>query len=81
MQITVNIPDEVAEQARSSGVSVEDYVERLLSERLQSANLDQPNRRSKDEIAAWLNSLAAFSDRIPALPAAISRDWLYQDHD
>jgi hypothetical protein len=32
MQVTVNIPDEFAAQARAKGVSVEVYVEQVLSE-------------------------------------------------
>jgi hypothetical protein len=37
--------------------------------------------RAPEEIRAWLDSLAQFSDKIPELPEKISRDWIYQDHN
>jgi len=37
--------------------------------------------RSPEEIRAWLDALAQFSDKIPALPESITRDWIYQDHN
>jgi len=33
------------------------------------------------EIRARLDSLAQFSEKIPPLPEAISREWIYQEHD
>jgi hypothetical protein len=41
-----------------------------------------PVRRSPIEIRAWLDSLAEFSDQIPARPGeTFSRGMIYQDHD
>jgi hypothetical protein len=37
--------------------------------------------RTPEEIRAWLDSLAQFSDKIAPLPETISREWIYQDHD
>jgi len=37
--------------------------------------------RTPEEIRAWLDSLAQFSDKIPPLPENITRDWIYQDHN
>jgi hypothetical protein len=37
--------------------------------------------RTPEEIRAWLDSLAQFSDKIPLLPDTLSREWIYQDHD
>ena len=34
-----------------------------------------------EEIRAWLDHLAQFSDKIPPLPDTITREWIYQDHD
>jgi hypothetical protein len=39
-----------------------------------------PKLHTPEEIRAWLNELAQFSDKIPPLPNVISREWLYQDH-
>jgi hypothetical protein len=84
MVVTVNIPDELAEAAKSRGLSLEAYVQEILAQQLarpvaRPAETRQP--RKAEEIRIWLDSLAQFSDKIPPLPETISRDWLYQDHD
>jgi post-segregation antitoxin (ccd killing protein) len=80
MVVTVNIPDELAAQAKARGLSLEAYVQEILAEQLaRPAQTPQP--RTPEEIRAWLDSLAQFSDKIPPLPETISREWLYQDHD
>ena len=80
MVVTVNIPDELAAQAKARGLSLEAYVQEILAQQL---TLPQQTRqpRTQEEIRIWLDSLAQFSDKIPPLPEAISREWLYQDHD
>jgi plasmid stability protein len=40
-----------------------------------------PRLRDATEIRSWLDALAQFSDKIPALPDSISRQWLYLEHD
>ena len=80
MEITVKIPDELAAQAKARGLEVQDYVEELLAQRAD-ARLNARQVRSPDEIRAWLDSLAQFSDKIPPLPETISREWIYQDRD
>ena len=40
-----------------------------------------PKLCSQQEIRAWLDSLAQFSDKVPSLPEKITREWIYQDHD
>jgi len=80
MVVTVNIPDELAAQAKARGLSLEAYVQEILAQELaRPAQTRQP--RTPEEIRAWLDSLAQFSDKIPPLPETISREWLYQDHD
>jgi hypothetical protein len=78
MEITVNIPDELAAQAQSRGLKPEAYVEEILARQV-AAHSGQS--RTPEEIRAWLDSLAQFSDKIPPLPDTISREWIYQDHD
>jgi post-segregation antitoxin (ccd killing protein) len=80
MVVTVNIPDELAAQAKARGLSLEAYVQEILAQQLAPPQQTrQP--RTQEEIRIWLDSLAQFSDKIPSLPETISREWLYQDHD
>jgi hypothetical protein len=79
MEITVNIPDELAAEAHARGLRPEAYVEEILAQRVESAT--PAKFRTPEEIRAWLDSLAQFSDKIPPLPETISREWLYEDHD
>lgn len=80
MVVTVNIPDELAAAAKTRGLSLEAYVQEILAQQLaRPAETRQP--RTPQEIRAWLDSLAEFSDKIPPLPETISREWLYHDHD
>jgi len=80
MVVTVNIPDELAATAKARGLSPEAYVQEILAQQLaRTTESRQP--RTQQEIRAWLDSLAQFSEKIPPLPVTISREWLYQDHD
>ena len=80
MEIRVNIPDELAAQARSRGLRPEAYVEEIL---MQMSRTTSENKRPRTpaEIREWLDALAQFSDKIPALPETVSRAWIYHDHD
>lgn len=81
MEIRVNIPDELAAQARARGLRLEAYVEEMLAQQVQAQTARTRQLGTPEEIRAWLDSLAQFSDKIPPLPATISREWIYQDHD
>ena len=80
MEIRVKVPDELAAQAQTRGVRVEVYVEEILARQVARPAADT-HPRTPEQIRAWLDALAQFSDRIPPLPETISRDWIYQDHD
>jgi hypothetical protein len=80
MEITIKVPDEVAAEAKARGMAVQEYIESLLGQRRDLATSTN-RRRSREEIRAWLDSLAQFSDKIPPLPETISREWIYQDRD
>jgi hypothetical protein len=80
MVVTVNIPDELAAEAKARGLSLEAYVQEILAQQLARPTQTQRPHTQK-EIREWLDSLAQFSDKIPPLPETISREWLYQDHD
>lgn len=81
MEIRVKIPEELAAQAQADGTPLEAYVEKLLAQQVESHLTASVQRRTPEEIRAWLDSLAQFSDKIPPLPDTISREWIYQDHD
>jgi len=81
MEITVSIPDELAAQAHARGVPLETYVEELLVQQVARRSPGVRRPRTPGEIRAWLDSLCRFSEKIPALPEVISREWIYQDHD
>jgi post-segregation antitoxin (ccd killing protein) len=80
MVVTVNIPDELAAQAKTRGLSPEAYVQEILAQQL-ARPAETRKSRTPEEIRAWLDSLAQFSEKIPPLPETISREWIYQDHD
>jgi hypothetical protein len=80
MVVTVNIPDELAAAAKERGLSLEAYVQEILAQQLARPAATQ-QLRTPEEVRAWLDSLAQFSDKVPPLPETISREWLYQDHD
>jgi hypothetical protein len=81
MEIRLNIPDELAAQARARGLQPEAYVEEILAQQVGAQAVGARQLRTAEEIRAWLDSLAQFSDKIPPLPETISREWIYQDHD
>jgi len=81
MEITLKVPDEIAARAKARGLTVEAYVEQILSRQAETYP-EQPHRlQTASEIRVWLDSLAQFSDKIPPLPETISREWIYQEHN
>lgn len=81
MVVTVNIPDELVAQAKARGLSLEALVQEILTQQLAARSVESGKSRTSEEIRAWLDSLAQFSDKIPPLPETLSREWIYQDHD
>jgi hypothetical protein len=81
MVIRVNVPEELAAQAQARGVPLETYVEELLARQVALPSAEARRLQTPEQIRAWLDSLAQFSDKIPPLPETISREWIYQDHD
>jgi hypothetical protein len=80
MEITVKIPEGLAAQAKARGLQVEAYIEELLARQPGAQPPVTGRPRTPGEIRAWLDSLAQFSEKIPALPETISREWIYQEH-
>src|SRR5450759_5848867 len=67
---------------RHPEMSTAEILERALSERFGRAlESTAPRIRTGEEIRAWLDELAALSDRIPAKPGeTFSREMIYQEH-
>lgn len=61
MEIKVQVPDELAAQAKARGLTVEDYVQQRLAQRASGLSKLR-HARSSDEVRAWLDSLTQFSD-------------------
>lgn len=82
MQVTVNIPDELAAQVQSRGLTPQSYVEHLIAEQTATAGGSAAHKLSLEEFEASLDELTRYSGKIPVLPSeAFSRESLYQDHD
>jgi hypothetical protein len=82
MQITVDIPDELAAQVQARGLTPESYVKDLIESARQSASTVAVPVRRKRDMEAFFNGMAAHSDKIPQLPdEAFTRESFYQDHD
>lgn len=81
MEIRVNVPEQLATRAQARGVPLEAYVEQLLAQQAAAAPAEVRRLQTREQIRAWLDSLAQFSHKIPPLPATISRESIHQGHD
>jgi hypothetical protein len=82
MQITVDIPDELAAQAQARGLTPELYVRSLIDAAVHTGPLPLPPAKPKKDLEAFFRAMAANSDKIPKLPdEAFTRESFYQDHD
>lgn len=79
MQVTVDIPDELAAQVQARGLTPESFVRGLIDDAARSAPTPI---RSKEEMEEFFRIMSANSDKIPQLPdEAFTRESFYQDHD
>jgi len=77
MEIRVNVPEELATQARARGVPVKDFIEELLAKqvidvvmtkRVEDTEVENSDyaegrqARAPEQIRAWLDALAQFSE-------------------
>jgi len=82
MQITIEIPDELAAEAKARGMTPEGYVRSLIDGGLHTDPAPLPLAKPKRDLEAFFRALAANSDKIPQLPdEAFTRESFYQDHD
>jgi hypothetical protein len=82
MQVTIEIPDEVAAKAEARGMTPESYVRSLIDDAVRSTPEPVRLREPRMSMEEFLEAMAANSDRIPVLPdEAFTRKSFYQDHD
>jgi hypothetical protein len=82
MQITLEVPDELATQAQARGLTTESYVRSLIDEAALTAPTPLPPAKPKIDMETFFREMAAHSDKIPQLPdQAFTRESFYQDHD
>ena len=83
MQITVEIPDEIAAQVQARGLTPESYVRGLIEDAVRkSPSPTVEQARPKRDMEAFFKAMAAHSEKIPQLPdEAFTRESFYQDHD
>ncbi len=74
MQITVTIPDGLAAEAQSRGMTVESYVEGLIAQQLSMLQRQPlPHELSAEQFEAALDELTRYSQKIPSvLDSALS---------
>ena len=82
MKLTLEIPDELASQAKARGIPVEAYVQGLIEQAVPAPDERARRKWTRAEVRAWLDEMAQFSDEIPPMPGeTFSREMIYQDHD
>jgi hypothetical protein len=82
MQITVEIPDELAAQAQERGLTPESYVRSLIDNAVRTAPAPLTPAKPKMDMKEFFEAMSAYSDKIPQLPdEAFTRESFYQDHD
>jgi hypothetical protein len=78
MQITVNIPDEIAAQAREKGLTVEVYVEQVLAKQLNGHSPDANGQQSSTivEAVARIREIGKGNK----LDGENIKDWIHEGH-
>jgi hypothetical protein len=85
MQITVELPDEVAQRltarARARGMDLAAYAESMLETAAKTEDLTPPQGpRTRQQIEAFFKVMAEHSEKIPQLPdEAFTRESFYED--
>jgi hypothetical protein len=78
MQVTVNIPDELAAQAREKGLAVEAYVEQVLSRQFNGHTSQQVS----DQPSTITEAVARIREigRGNKLDGENINDWIHEGH-
>jgi hypothetical protein len=82
LEISPEVQRKLAREAEVRGVAVPALAASLLEEAMAKPPATTTAQRSTLQIREWLDSMAEFSDQIPALRGeTFPRSMLYQDHD
>ena len=82
LEISPEMERELAREAEIRSIAVPALAARLLEDVMVYRRAATSTSRSPLQIRAWIDSLAEFSNRIPAMQGeTFSREMLYQDHD
>jgi hypothetical protein len=68
MQVTVEIPDELAAQVQARGQTPESYVRSLIDDAVRTAPAPRPPAKPKMDIGEFIRAMSANSENIPQLP-------------
>ncbi len=82
MQVTIEIPDELAAEVRARGLTPEEYVRGLIEEAARAEDKESGESRPRMTMDQFLKGMAANSEKTPQLPdEAFTRESFYWDHD
>jgi hypothetical protein len=82
LDITPEMQRELAREAEIRGIAVATLATSILKDAVVHRGASMSAGRSALQVRAWIDSLAEFTDRIPAMEGeTFSRGVLYQDHD
>jgi hypothetical protein len=86
MTLTLEIPPDVqrelAREAEARGVAIPALAIHLLEEAVTRQGAPARRKSSVEQIREWIDSLAEYSDQIPAMPGkTFPREAMYSDHD
>jgi hypothetical protein len=80
LEITPEMERELAREAEVRGIAVPALAARLLEDAFGRRGTPISTARSPFQVRTWIDSLAEFSDRIPAMEGeTFSRQMLYQE--
>jgi uncharacterized protein YfeS len=80
LQLESNLEETLRAQARSQGLSLEEYARNILEQ--QSSIETQSRKLTAEEFEAALDIIGTYSDKISDLPLeALNRESIYRDHD
>ena len=81
IELRPEVEARLAAEAQGRGVEMGAYVESLLEQAVATRTVS-PRQRTRKEMEAFFEAMAANSEKIPQLPdEAFTRESFYQDHD
>jgi hypothetical protein len=81
MEITVTIPDEVAEKAQARGLELKTYVEELVAENPIPDGPEPTVEEKLAQLERFFAQMSSHAHKIPILSdEALSRESFYSDH-